>query len=822
MSEDRLERALEGMRNENAGDDQLAGARARVWEKLEKAGVSVCAEIQPGLPEYLDRQLPESRRLLTDDHLSRCPQCRAQLSVLRGERKFEAPHRKVATWGRWVVWGAAAALLAVTVYLGRNRIDTMLAGGGPRATVDSVSGPLYRVGGDSLRAGDSIAESEAIRTGPAAHAVLRLRDGSRLEMNERSELFVRAAWTGQSIRLERGDVIVQAAKQHRGHLRVLTRDTVASVKGTVFAVSAGLTGSVVSVVEGAVAVTQPGVDVLLKPGQQSGSNPAIAHSVREAVAWSPDADSYMALLASFAKLEKDIAALPSPALRTHSGLLESLPPNVVLYGAVPNLGGKIGQALVLADQQSAENPVFRDWWNSSAGQELRQVVERVQSVAPLLGDEVVFGLAQSVRGDLVPMVMSEVQPGKRSALAEQLESLRTAAGNVPAPYSLSDTLLVATDSQVHLEWLLGRLGEGAGTPFASALADRYSRGAGWLLALDVQPGLPAAAGSEAAPAFVGTEQMKHLFLEQRTQEGAEENEITLTFKGPRMGMSSWLASSGSGGAAEYLPSDATFAFYASTREPRQLFDEITAQMLKAAPADAGLLAEAEGKLGANFASNLAAAFGTETAFALEGFSVAGPVWVLTAIVNDGPTVDASIRTLVDAHNAELAAEDTTHRVTLEQETVEGRVWTTLKTSVKMLSATWTYDRGYLVAASDRGAATRAIATRSGGSQLVWSSDFQRQIPSSAGLHPSAFAWLNTKGALQGLEGMIQNSTLRSLLTERDPILVVFSGTTEQIHAASRTRLTGLLIDAMLLESIARPQGGAQEATVQGGRKSGTR
>ena len=33
--------------------------------------------------------------------------------------------------------------------------------------------------------------------------------------------------------------------------------------------------------------------------------------------------------------------------------------------------------------------------------------------------------------------------------------------------------------------------------------------------------------------------------------------------------------------------------------------------------------------------------------------------------------------------------------------------------------TWTYDQGYLVAASDRGSAERAIATRNGGSPLVW-------------------------------------------------------------------------------------------------------
>jgi len=35
-----------------------------------------------------------------------------------------------------------------------------------------------------------------------------------------------------------------------------------------------------------------------------------------------------------------------------------------MYGAVPNPGGTISQAMVLAEQQSAENPAFNQWWNS--------------------------------------------------------------------------------------------------------------------------------------------------------------------------------------------------------------------------------------------------------------------------------------------------------------------------------------------------------------------------------------------------------------------------------------------------------------------------
>jgi hypothetical protein len=117
--------------------------------------------------------------------------------------------------------------------------------------------------------------------------------------------------------------------------------------------------------------------------------------------------------------------------------------------------------------------------------------------------------------------------------------------------------------------------------------------------------------------------------------------------------------------------------------------------------------------------------------------------------------------------------------------------------------TWTYDGGYMVVASDRATAGRAISTRNGGSALVWSPAFQGQLPASAGIHPSAFAWLNTKGALGLFSALSSNQAVTNLLAERDPVLVLFDGRPELIHAASRTRLSGVIIDAMLLESLSR-------------------
>jgi hypothetical protein len=825
MSEDRLERALQEMRDEDVESATLDAARARVWQNVTSAGGAVqgavlsgsgrfCAEFQQDFGAYLANELGDGRRLLVQDHLSRCTGCRARLAEINGGRPTVAvpgglPRRSLglgrtaSRWGQRGVVAAAAALLFAVAYFGRDAIDGMLAPAGPRATVVSADGGLYRLPVGSLETGAAIGDHESIRTGPGARAVLRLADGSIVDVNERTELFVTAAWSGQAIHLQRGDIIVKAAKQRQGRLRVLTRDSVASVKGTVFAVSAGIGGSVVSVVEGSVAVNQPGREVVLGAGEQSASIPALATTVAAAIAWSPEAESYLQLLASLVKIERGLADLPAD-LRTNSALLSYLPAGAVVYGTVPNPGVTIDRALFLAEEQAAQNPTFGAWWNSETGQLLRQMMDRVRSVNPLLGDEIVFSASLAGSDEPVPIVMARVQPGRRAELTSALEGLFAAAGEPSTSYLVSDELMVVSNSSSHVAWALAHLGQGAASPFAAAIGERYRRGVGWLLAMDAPPLVTMASGDDAPPVeLAGMIGMKYLFFEQRAPAGAVENEVTFAFQGTRTGMGSWLADAGSGGAAEYLPADALLAGYVSTREPLQLFEEFTARITRSQPEFEEGLASMDEKLGAGFIQNLTAALGTEAALAVTGISINGPTWVMASVANNPAVIDSSFLKLVETFNAELGPDEQGERIALRQESVGGRMWSTIKPGGLPLVMTWTYDGGYLVAGSDRAVAERAIATRNGGSQLVWSPAFLGQLPSSAGLHPPAFMWLNAKGALGILSTLTSNPALGTLAAGRDPILVMFDASPERIHAASRTRISGLIMDVMLIESLSR-------------------
>jgi hypothetical protein len=565
------------------------------------------------------------------------------------------------------------------------------------------------------------------------------------------------------------------------------------------------------VIEGSVAVDKPGRNVLLKPGQQAASNPALTSSVETAIAWSPSADEYLEILGSFVKIERQLAESFPTEQRSASALLAYLPTGAFAYGAMPNIGGKIAPALSLAEQQSSENAAFKAWWDSETGETLRHMIDRLQSVSSLLGDEIVFTASSTAPQQATPMVLARVQPGKRADLITALDALFADSGEPPLPYSVSDDLMVVSSSPTDLAWALGNLGKGAGSPFSAALAGRYQRGTGWLMALDA-PAFSAMATGEDAPPPVGLAAMlgmKYVFLEQRMAAGAEENEVTLTFDGARTGMASWLADAGSGGVAEYLPADSLLAGYVSMRDPWQLFQEFTAAMMQRDASFQSNLALVDETLGSGFIANLTGALGNEAAFAINGLSVSGPRWTMAALAYNPAVIDSSLQKFMDVSNAKLPPDQQAGRLVFEQETVDGRVWNTIKVGQLPLGVTWTYDAGYMVAASDRATAERAIATRNGGSQLVWSSEFLSQLPASAGMHPAGFGWLNTKGALTTFAAFAPSPAIAKLLAERDPVLVIFDGKPDQIHAASRTRVSGMILNMMLLENLSRTTEGLQ-------------
>jgi hypothetical protein len=209
------------------------------------------------------------------------------------------------------------------------------------------------------------------------------------------------------------------------------------------------------------------------------------------------------------------------------------------------------------------------------------------------------------------------------------------------------------------------------------------------------------------------------------------------------------------------------------------------------------MAELEAKSGVNAVNDIAAALGTDFTLSVETAAVPLPAWFAAVEVYQPATLNATIARLADTYNKQA---EEGRKLTLKQETVEGRVWHSLTLSGFGLQ--WTFDRGYWIVGMDRAVVGRALATRAGGFPLVRSAAFRGQMPTLAGVaHPSGFAWINMGEAATLLQGFAKGGALEKFLTVREPSLVTFNGFAEQIQVASRTRLSSLMLDAML-------QGGA--------------
>src|SRR5262249_5776786 len=147
-------------------------------------------------------------------------------------------------------------------------------------------------------------------------------DGSKIEMNSRSELSLERASDGVRIHLARGSVIVTAAKQRTGHLYVRTTDCAVSVVGTVFSVSSGPKGSRVSVVE-CRAHGQEGADTqTLKPAQPASTSRAMGTiPLQDRIAWSRHSELPRAMLKEFRTLSQEIGQRLGAQEMRHSSKL---------------------------------------------------------------------------------------------------------------------------------------------------------------------------------------------------------------------------------------------------------------------------------------------------------------------------------------------------------------------------------------------------------------------------------------------------------------------------------------------------------------------
>ncbi len=811
---DALDRAVHMIQTDDVDPAVVEAAAARVWERLSQAAAAEgsaaqplaataheaaetshnlrgCEDFQALIPALLRGELTPARALLVEDHTRSCVPCRRALREARDGKAAARPAAVAQVSRMRPVWMSLAAMLVVGLGAGLFFLgQEMFLGGDQMAKVESIEGSLYRIDGDfskPVSRGEAIAEGEEIRTAKGSTALVRMTDGSLIEMSERAGLSLDATRKGNVIELGRGKVIVEAAKQRQRHLYVSTRDALVSVTGTIFAVNTGMKGSRVSVVEGEVHVRQSKKEDILHPGGQVTTHASVAGvPVREEIAWSRNAAQYENLLAELTAAGQDIdARVARPGMRYASRLLDLAPVGTRAWIGLPNLGTNLAETQRVLDEKVADSPALQQWWSQTIGSaendaKFHETIERLGALGRHLGNEVGIALA-GTHEDTRPVVLAEVTNANafRAVLEQEIARLDdkghlqivTNLATVPAGSSedkvwlwIGDGLFVATPDGTLLRNVAAQAGGAAnpftGTPFHQKVAAEYHDGASWLFSADLASFMSEATAAEHTDDHgelesSGFQDLQYFIINRREIDGTAETRAAVTFSQARRGLASWIAAPAPMGGVAYFSPDTHLASAFAIKQPSSLIDDLLAMSPDMAEGLEKLRAEAGLDLRADFAEPL----GGEIIFGVDGPLVPEPSWKVAAEVYDSARLQATFDKVVARLNDELRKEGKPEvQITTEQ--AGGHTFYTLRaTGGENHTMSWVYDNGYIVVAPSRALLERAIRQRESGVSLATTPKFRDLLGSDGQVNVSAFYYQNLTELAKSAKKVIPEGAL---------------------------------------------------------------
>jgi hypothetical protein len=843
-----LDTATQAMRDAQPGAGQISAAAEKVAGKLgiafaESASIESCEDVRSLFSAYRAGTLPENRTLLVKAHLRECGVCLRRFHSGSGAVDWSTPKAMPAParMQPWVMkWAMAASLAVAATGLFVYRTYWQIPPG-VRAEVQSIDGSasLITDNGDRLlAAGAELKEGDELRTSGGSHAVLRLADGSTVEMNERSAVSVGARGHNMTVDLDHGAVIVKAAHRTSGHLYVKTDDCSVAVTGTVFSVNAGIKGSRVAVLQGAVEVAHAGVTSTIHAGDEYTSTQNLApEPVSEQVAWSPNREQYIELLAQFSTLQHRIAQIPIPQ-RYGSDLLDRMPGDAQLYVSIPNLGDFVSQAKTIFEDQLKQSPVLQQWWNRGSQDktaEMDALVNRVHDLSQYLGDEMVIVALNQQTGRGFAVVADVQRSGLSDLLKQQFateshgaltvfdeSTLRSAAGGKQAngAYALvREKEVVFSNSIDTLKTIDTQLNAGssgfAATDFGQRIKAAYDRGAGVILAANLQQMLAGAEshGAKGHEAFLeqsGISGVRYLIAEHRESNGTPENHLNLQFSGTRQRVASWLGKPAPVGSLDFVSPNAALAVAGVSKDPTAIVDDLMA-MMSADKNGTDELNKAQAELGIDIRNDLAGNLGGEFLFALDGPVLPTPSWKAVIEVRDSTRFETTLERLVQAVNNHVQ-EKGGHGVTIDASQAGGQTFHSVhNSSTGVVVAEYTYADGYMIVAPTRALLMDALHAHTTGDTLGRSASFKALLPVDQNENYSAVAYQNLGPVLTPLLSNMSGESadaLKKLASDAHPTAICAWGKDAGIEVASNSNLFGF--DFLTLGSLLHS--GNHEAT----------
>ncbi len=800
-----LDQVTAEIRNEKADPAKVSAAAERVWARVSAAAgetefqvpavdhIEGCADFQSLIPAYLAGKLSEARSLLLVDHTHECIPCRRAMNEARRPTTRAAAQTTSRYMPRPAVmrWAIAAAVVIGIGLLAIPFAQRFWPFGQIEATVQAAEGQVYQIADAqtaAVAAGAKLQNGEKVRTAKDARAVVRLEDGSLIEMRDRSELYLTKNGNGTTIHLSRGSIFVEAAKQRQGKLFVESGDSLVSVTGTVFSVNNGTKGSRVSVVEGSVNLNHAGSDRVLKAGDQVTTNPAIAMiPVKDEVAWSRNATQYAEVLSSLASINADLRSVEQPEARHSTHLLDLMPEQTVIYAALPNMANSIVESHRIIQERVSQNEALREWWEkeqSGRRQNMDQVVGTIQEFGSYLGDEIAVSVSMDQKGEPTdPLVLAELKnsAGFREFLEQQIAkyaggqkgkaelrfvedpkaAVADADNNNERLYVwIQDNLFAASPKLQQLQSLEGVLSGGGQSsfttsPFRNRIAQIYQEGAGLVVAANLEKVVEQtkaermkdkdAAQNESALKQLGLLSVKYFVFDHKGLNGKTSTQASLSFSDTQRGIPAWLAAPGPMGSLEYISPEASVVAAFVVKNPASMVDDLLGVMGTVSPDLRKTLEQQQTAHGLDIRNDIAAPLGGEFAFSIDGPILPTPSWKLVFEVNDPAHLQTTLERMVGEVNKEVAKFGR-KGLNIEQSDLSGRKYYTLKSpDFGLVEVNYTFANGYMIVGPSRALVERALQAHDSGYSLLRSAKFTAGLPADGNANFSAVFYHNIGG-----------------------------------------------------------------------------
>lgn len=859
-----LDKATDDIRNESIASTLVDGAAARVWARVAAETsetskpvavdrIGDCADFQSLIPAYLTGTLSEARSLLLVDHTHECVPCRKAMKDARSHRV--APAKKATVTSRYRIqpvvwrWGIAAALVIGLGLIALPLIQRWSPlGGSLEATVQAAEGQVYQIDDTQsapVTAGQKLQKGERLRTGKDAHAFIRLGDGSVIEMKDRSEFSLTNNSLGTTIHLNRGAIVVEAAKQGKRHLFVDTVDgSHVSVTGTVFSVNSGTKGSRVSVIEGEVHLDHAGNERVLHGGEQATTNVAIDKiPVKDEVAWSRNAPRYAETLAALTSLNQELSKVALPGVRNSTHLLDLMPENTIVYAALPNLTTTILESHRIMQERINQNAALKAWWEKEQGggrgPNVDQVIGTIREFGEYLGDEIAVSVSMDEKGEPAsPLVLAELKnsagfqqfleaqiakyAGDQKAgtdrpqirfVQDPMTATATAAEPGKNPHELyvwiQNDLFAASPKLDQLQNLAtivqkGQASSFTGTAFHNRVAQVYQEGAGLVVAANLErlieknkPAMLKDAGEQRENALkqLGILNLKYFVLDQTSQEGKTHTTATVSFSEAERGIPTWLADPGPMGSLEYISPDANVVAGFVVRDPVKLVDDLLGVLETVSPDLRKNLDKQQADHGLDIRKDIAAPLGGEFAFAIDGPILPTPSWKMVFEVQDSAHLQQTLERIVGEINKEAAKFGKTGLV-WDRGEISGRPYYTLKSADFGVEVNYTYVNGFVVMGPSRAMVARSVQMQESGYTLLRSSRFTAGLPADGNTNFSAVFYHNLAPLVQPFAERLassasnlpqeQQQAIKSMAADMPPTLAYAYARGDSITFAANT------------------------------------